>query len=67
GITGFILFALVHWLCDFIWCYFLSTASYKGGRFLGKTFQRIVFSVCGVFLLFFSGKFILEGVRIFFT
>ena len=67
GITGFILFALVHWLCDFIWCYFLSTASYKGGRFLGKTFQRIVFSVCGVFLLFFSGKFIFEGIRIFFT
>jgi len=62
GLIGFVLFALVHWLCDFIWLYFLSALSFKGGRFFGKIFQKAVFAVCGVFLVFFGLKFILDGL-----
>jgi len=62
GLIGFVLFALVHWLCDFFWLYFLSALSFKGGQFFGKIFQKVVFAVCGVFLLFFSLKFILSGL-----
>jgi threonine/homoserine/homoserine lactone efflux protein len=66
GMFGFLIFALLHWLCDFLWCYFLSALSFKGGRFFGRRFQRIVFAMCGVLLLFFSGKFITDAVRVFF-
>jgi len=62
GRLGFIIFALVHWLCDFFWYYFLSVLSFKGGQFFGKTFQKIVFAVCGIALLFFGGKFILGSL-----
>ena len=62
GILGFIIFALVHWLCDFFWYYFLSVLSFKGGQFFGKKFQKIVFATCGVMLLFFGGKFILGSL-----
>ncbi|HCJ66044.1 MAG TPA: hypothetical protein DHV62_01630 [Elusimicrobia bacterium] len=60
GMFGFITFALVHWLCDFFWYYFLSVLSFKGGQFFGKKFQKIIFIGCGIILLFFGGKFILS-------
>jgi threonine/homoserine/homoserine lactone efflux protein len=62
GLWGFGAFALLHWLCDFLWCYFLSALSYRGGQFFGKRFQQIVFSICGVLLLFFSGKLVVDAV-----
>ncbi|MFC1569132.1 LysE family transporter [bacterium] len=64
GIWGFILFAIIHWLCDFVWLYFLSAATHKGNNFFGKKFQQILFGICGVFLIFFSGKFIYDAVMI---
>ncbi|MHB9029023.1 MAG: LysE family transporter [Candidatus Latescibacterota bacterium] len=66
GVLGFILFALAHWLCDLIWLYFLSAVSFKGGHVFGIVFQKVVFGVCGVFLLFFGGKFLLDAARIWF-
>jgi threonine/homoserine/homoserine lactone efflux protein len=63
GIYGFIAFALAHWICDFVWYYFLSALSFKGGQFFGRVFQKVIFGVCGGFLLFLSGKFIIEGVK----
>ncbi len=61
GLAGFIIFAVIHWLCDFLWCYGLSAMSFKGGRFFGCRFQKTLFVFCGVFLFVFSGKFILEA------
>ena len=55
GVVGFLVLAIVHWLCDFIWYYFLSALSYKGGNFFGKRLQKGVFIVCGVALIYFSG------------
>jgi threonine/homoserine/homoserine lactone efflux protein len=63
GIFGFIAFAIAHWICDFVWYYFLSALSFKGGQFFGKVFQKVVFGVCGAFLFFLSGKFIIDGVK----
>ncbi len=63
GVLGFIIFMFVHWLCDLVWFYFLSALSFKGGKFFGKGFQKISFGICGVFLLFFSGKFIFDAVK----
>ena len=64
GLVAFVVFALLHWACDFLWCYFLSTVSFKGGRFFGKRFQKTVFAICGGMLLFFGGKFILDAMKL---
>ena len=64
GVLGFFAFALAHWLCDLGWYSFLGVLAYRGGKFFGQAFQRIVFVVCGGFLLFFGGKFILDSLRI---
>lgn len=63
GVAGFLVFALFHWLCDFFWCYLLSALSFRGGQFCGRRFQQVLFAVCGVLLLFFSGKLILDAIR----
>jgi len=62
GLIGFLVFAVVHWSCDFIWFYILSAVSYKGGNLLGVKFQKAVFGICGVFLLIFGVKFIGDAV-----
>ncbi len=67
GVGGLLAFVSVHWLCDFVWCYFLSALSFKGGRFFGHGFQKVVFVVCGVFLVSFGGKYLFEAVRVFFV
>jgi len=63
GMVGFAIFAFAHWMCDFLWLYALSILSFKGGQLLGQRFQRAVFAMCGVFLLFFGGRFILDAAR----
>lgn len=62
GTAGCIAFALLHWMCDFAWSSFLSVASYRGARFFGRVFQKILFSACGVALVFFGGKFLYDGI-----
>ena len=67
GLLGFVIFMILHWFCDFFWCYFLSALSFKGGQFFGKRLQQVLFAICGVFLLFFSAKFIFDAMKIFFS
>jgi threonine/homoserine/homoserine lactone efflux protein len=63
GLLGFAAFAIGHWLCDLGWDTFLSGLSFRGGQFFGRKFQQVVFAISGGFLLFYSGKLLLEGVR----
>jgi len=58
GIWAFALFAVVHWLCDFIWLGALSWASFKGTGLFGARSQRIVLVICAVALFFFGLFFI---------
>lgn len=62
GILGFLLFAIIHWSCDFLWLYFLSTLSFKGSQFFGRNFQKISFIICAILLMFFSFKFIIDAI-----
>ena len=62
GIWAFALFAVVHWLCDFIWLSALTWASFKGTGLFGPRSQRIVLTVCGVALFFFGLYFIYRAV-----
>jgi threonine/homoserine/homoserine lactone efflux protein len=64
GMAGFLIFAFAHWSCDFLWDYFLSALSFKGGQFFGRRFQKVVFAICGAFLLFSSVRSILDATRL---
>jgi threonine/homoserine/homoserine lactone efflux protein len=61
GVLGFVMFAILHWLCDLLWSWFLSVLSFKGGQFFGRGFQRAVFGVCGALLIFFGGRLVVDG------
>ncbi|MBN1492256.1 MAG: LysE family transporter [Phycisphaerae bacterium] len=63
GSTAFVLFAVVHWLCDLIWLEVLSSAGSRGSTVFGERSQRIVLIVCGVALIGFGGWFITDAIR----
>lgn len=66
GIMAFVLFAVIHWLCDLVWLETLSFASHKGTEIFGDRIQQIVLVVCGTLLVFFGGKFLYDaGIALF--
>ena len=54
GIWAFVVFAIVHWLCDLIWLSALSWASFKGSVLLGPRGMRIVLMICSAALFVFG-------------
>jgi len=62
GVWAFVLFAIVHWLCDLVWLEALSWASFKGSVLLNPRRQRIVLVVCAIVLLGFGALFITGAV-----
>ena len=64
GMVGVILFMLIHLGCDFLWYIFLSSLTFKGGQFFGQRLQQVLFAICGLFLLFFGGKFLYDAINI---
>jgi threonine/homoserine/homoserine lactone efflux protein len=62
GIWAFILFDIIHWLCDAVWYTVLATFSFKGGRFLGMRFQKWAFGICGISLIVFGGMFLYDVI-----
>jgi threonine/homoserine/homoserine lactone efflux protein len=61
GKLAFVLFALIHWLCDLIWLEALSWASFKGTELFGPRTQRLVLKICAIALFFFAGKFLIDA------
>ena len=66
GICAFVVFAIVHWLCDLIWLSALSWASFKGSVLLGPRGMRIVLMICSAALFVFGLFFIYNAVNILF-
>ncbi|MBU1318576.1 MAG: LysE family translocator [candidate division Zixibacteria bacterium] len=64
GLIGFVALVAFHWTCDLVWFYFLSALSFRSAKFFGDKFQRVVFAVCGVFLILMGGMFIIDGAKI---
>ena len=62
GVWAFVLFAVVHWLCDLVWLTALSWASFKGSVLLGPRSQRIVLLICAAALLVFGLYFVCNAV-----
>ncbi|NQU24859.1 MAG: LysE family transporter [Candidatus Nealsonbacteria bacterium] len=61
GIMAFVLFAIIHWLCDLVWLEALSFAGHKGSQLLRGRVQQIVLLVCGILLLYFGCAFLYDG------
>jgi threonine/homoserine/homoserine lactone efflux protein len=66
GIWAFVIFAIVHWLCDFIWLGALTWTSFKGSVLVGPRGMRIVLMICGVALFFFGLRFIYNALLVWF-
>jgi len=64
GIWAFVLFAIVHWLCDLIWLSALSWASFKGSVLLGPRGMQIVLMICSAALFVFGLFFIYNAAKI---
>ena len=60
SILALVLFALVHWMCDFGWLEVLSFAGFKGSQALGTRRQKAISLICAVMLLGFGVKFIYD-------
>ena len=61
GMLAFVVFGIIHWLCDLVWLEALSLASHKGTELLGGRLQQVVSIVCGVTLLGFGCSFLYDA------
>ena len=61
GSFAFVLFAIVHWLCDLVWLHLLAWARFRGSALLSPSRQKIVFGICAAALFFFGAKFIYDA------
>ncbi len=62
GAVVFVLFAVVHWLCDFFWLEVLSNASHRGAKVMGATSRRVLLGVCGATMVAFGIWFIADVI-----
>jgi threonine/homoserine/homoserine lactone efflux protein len=60
GFIGFLLFAIVHWFCDFAWSLFVSVATFKSKHLWSSRIHEIVFSICSAILIIFGLRFIIS-------
>ncbi len=67
GWLAFVLFAVVHSLCDLVWLTILSFASFHGANIFGPRVQRIVLYICGVALSVFGICFIWKALVLLFA
>lgn len=61
GVAVFVVFGIVHWLCDLVWLEILSVASYQGTEALGGWLQQAVLVVCGLALVLFGHHFLFDA------
>ena len=54
GIAGFVIFVIVHWLCDLVWEQIVSMTVFKTKRFWTPKIQKIIFAACAVALIGFG-------------
>ncbi|MCI0500059.1 MAG: LysE family translocator [Planctomycetales bacterium] len=70
GLLALILFAAVHWLCDFVWLSILSFGAFytnKGAGLFGRHFEKGLLVFCGAALLGFGVKFLYDALTLWFS
>ena len=63
GVVAFVLFAVVHWLCDLVWLELLSLASHRGVKLLGPRSQQVILALCGITMAGFGVWFFWDAGR----
>jgi threonine/homoserine/homoserine lactone efflux protein len=64
GLTGLILFAIVHLLCDFGWFAFVSVMVHRTKSMWGGKVQRGLLIASSLLLIGFGGWFLSSGIRL---
>ena len=63
GITGLVIFIIVHWSCDLVWLSFVSNVVYRTHSFWGQRFQEWLFIACSLLLVGFGTWFVVSGIQ----
>jgi threonine/homoserine/homoserine lactone efflux protein len=63
GLSGLIVFIVVHWLVDLAWLSFVSVLVYKTHSLWGKRFQQWVFIAISLMLVGFGVWFLIAGIQ----
>ncbi|MFC1966827.1 LysE family transporter [Chloroflexota bacterium] len=64
GVTGLVVFIVVHWLCDLVWLSFVSNLVYRTHSLWGLRFQEWLFISCSLLLIGFGGWFVVSGIQL---
>lgn len=64
GALAFVMFAVVHWLCDLVWLEALSLAGFNGTRLLGDRVQKVVLGSCSIALIGLGFYYMLDAARL---
>ena len=64
GISGLVIFIVVHWLCDLVWLSFVSVTVYKTHSLLSRKIQEWLFIACSLLLIGFGGWFVVSGIQL---
>ena len=64
GVTGLVVFIIVHWLCDLVWYSFVSILVYRTHSLWGRRFQEGVFFACSLLLVGFGSWFLVSGLKL---
>lgn len=62
GMTAFVLFTLIHWMCDLVWLEAMSWSCFHGSLLLGERVQLWVLRIGSGAIAVFGVHFILQGV-----
>jgi len=65
GFIGFLIFIVVHWLCDAGWYTLLSYSIFKSKKLLSEKLSRIIFAACALILILFGLWFIASNLKLF--
>ncbi|MBL7214759.1 MAG: LysE family transporter [Phycisphaerae bacterium] len=69
GLWALVVFAIVHWLCDLVWLSILSLSAFytnKGAATFSRHFEKGILIFCGVALLTFGLKFMVDALKLWF-
>jgi threonine/homoserine/homoserine lactone efflux protein len=62
GLIGFLIFAITHWSCDFLWDTFVSVTVFKSRRFWTETVHKMIFGFCFLVLVGFGAWFTISAL-----
>lgn len=62
GLLGFILFSVVHWLCDFFWYLFISFTVFKSKHLWSWRTYKVILGACAFLLIGFGVWFIFSSL-----